>query len=267
MPGLSAILVMATEAFFEVDKDKVQSEIETICIYFVTLATGFFVATFVQMFLFAMLQERLTTREGLIVAARRYPSIYFILMNTNPCHAVPAPPAYHQCIPPLPNVILLNATADALKPAFIRTCDAMIHGRENGEMFGLALAEFSVMRRPIFTCGPKAPHLNARAHLDMLGEKAFVHSGRSVDELVQQIGSFDRRRAAALGEYWNAYSTYAPEPVMRAFECVFLQRSSGSGGRCRAAPASSASTMLQDDPCESCQPYSSPRANGCVKPR
>ena len=206
--------------------------------------------------------SRLLTREGLIAAAAQYPRIYFLFMNTNPCHAIRVPSGYHQCIPPTPNVIFLNATADSGKPTFIRTCDAMLHGRENGEMFGLALAEFSVMHRPNFTSGPKAPHLNARAHLDILGEKAFVHHNKV--QLVQQIRDFDRKRAAAMGEYWDAYQEYAPQRVMRAFECVFLR--GRAGAPCHEAGSGSGGGN-GDESCTSCrQQYTLPRVGGCTAP-
>ena len=161
----------------------------------------------------------------------------------------------------MPNVIFINATSDAGKPSFIRTCDAMIHGRENCEMFGLALAELSIMRRPIFTSGPKAPHLNARAHLDILGDKAFVHT--SSKQLVSQLQAFEPTRAVAQGEYWNAYSRFEPDRVMWAFDCVFLR-----GQRCRGEPgAPPLGASAEADSCSRCEPYSVPVENGCVKPR
>ena len=44
----------------------------------------------------------------------------------------------------------LPPTADVARlHAFIRSCDAMLHGRTGGETFGLACAEFSAFNRPV----------------------------------------------------------------------------------------------------------------------
>ena len=38
-----------------------------------------------------------------------------------------------------------------LKVSFINTCDCMIHARTDGETFGLAIAEFSTLNKPIIS--------------------------------------------------------------------------------------------------------------------
>ena len=67
------------------------------------------------------------------------------------------------------NIIHIDRTSDpARKAAFIRTCDAMLHGRSNGETFGLAVAEFSAANRPVLTSRAHHDHGKARHHLDTL---------------------------------------------------------------------------------------------------
>ena len=68
---------------------------------------------------------------------------YFIFLNT------------HSFCAPLPNIIHLHGTADLVrKTAFINSCDAMLHARQSGETFGLAVAEFSSRNKPIITWAP-----------------------------------------------------------------------------------------------------------------
>jgi hypothetical protein len=85
------------------------------------------------------------------------PDIYFIFMNL---------PAFckHD------RVMFLPASVDVVqKRKFINTCDAMIHARRRGETFGLAVAEFAVCGRPVFTYALS----EEREHLIRLGESAI----------------------------------------------------------------------------------------------
>jgi len=93
------------------------------------------------------------------------------------------------------NIIFLpkNIHTD-FKEIFINTCDAMIHARNDGETFGLSIAEFSIKNKPIITWRPnifhnpllilktlkryllKRNYIYATAHLDFLGKKAIKYS-------------------------------------------------------------------------------------------
>jgi glycosyltransferase involved in cell wall biosynthesis len=54
----------------------------------------------------------------------------------------------HPFCEPRPNIIHLPASSDCdTKSRFIRSCDAMLHARYDGETFGLAVAEFSAHNR------------------------------------------------------------------------------------------------------------------------
>lgn len=115
-----------------------------------------------------------------------------------------------------PQVKFLSATVDdSHRWAFINTCDAMIHGRKQGEMGGGAIAEFSMSNKPIFTSN--TGKAGARLYL---GKKAFVYS--KDEELYNWIMNFDR--VAMAKQDWDCYShERLPEPAMKKFEEVFLK--------------------------------------------
>jgi hypothetical protein len=97
--------------------------------------------------------------------AHRHPGDHFVFLNTQPIHGTER----------LTNVHYLPATVDSLEKArFLATCDAMIHARDTGETFGLAVAEFAVLVKPVFTFGGS----KERAHLEMLGKQARVYHHR-----------------------------------------------------------------------------------------
>jgi hypothetical protein len=51
------------------------------------------------------------------------------------------------------------------KERFIKSCDAMLHARNDGETFGLAVAEFSVRNKPVVTFPGEA-----QEHIRLLGK-------------------------------------------------------------------------------------------------
>ena len=100
------------------------------------------------------------------------------------------------------------------KTAFIATCDAYLHCRTQGETFGLAIAEFSVMNKPAITCKGKD-----NAHLDMLGDKAIIYRN---EEKLQSI-LLDIKKVDVEDKDWDAYSKpYSPQEVMKRFKKVFI---------------------------------------------
>ena len=169
--------------------------------------------------------------------------------------------------------ILRSLPRDDL-PSFIRSCDAMIHGRTSGEMFGLALAEFAILHKPIFTSAPKGS--TADMHFRILGKRAIVYD--STPSLVAKLLSFDRDEARRRGAYWNAFRPFDPYSVMQSFSCVFLhggtcnrtslpgtagwprgegeeqaQRLSRGGGA--TVDAGAADVSMAADPCHTCSDY------------
>lgn len=134
--------------------------------------------------------------------AKNNPNIYFIFASTYPFTS------------DIPNIIYLDKISDVnRKVKFINTCDAMIHAREIGETFGLAVAEFSIKNRPVITTPTEYP-----AHTKMLGDKALIYN--NYDDVMNIFKNFDRNKVKE--KDWNAYRNYSPEKVMKIFEEIFL---------------------------------------------
>ena len=127
--------------------------------------------------------------------------VYFLFMNTDKFY-------YH------PRIIYLNMTTDLKEKAkMVNTCDAMIHARQDGETFGLSIAEFSIRNKPILTCP-----CGSLEHILILKEKALIYNDK--EDLKNKIKNL--REIIKSREDWNAYHEYAPEKVMKIFEKVAL---------------------------------------------
>ena len=98
------------------------------------------------------------------------------------------------------------------KRKFINTCDALIHARNEGESFGLTVAEFSSCNKPVIT------YLNSpeKNHIFMLKEKGYFY----VDEnsLFNILLNFKPEQHLN----WNMYESCTPEAVMQKFNDVFI---------------------------------------------
>ena len=135
--------------------------------------------------------------------ARRHPEDHFLFLNTKPIAGTEK----------LPNVHYLPATVDlGEKARFLATCDAMIHARDTGETFGLAVAEFAVLRKPVITFeGSKE-----KAHLEMLGEEASRYCDSAT--LKKILADFQPGPSGKTGlEKWAD-----PTQVMTIFQKKFL---------------------------------------------
>lgn len=127
--------------------------------------------------------------------------LWFVFLNTKvfaPAHA---------------RIVHLPATIDPVrKTRFVQTCDAMLHGRSEGETFGLAVAEFSIRNRPVITW--LGGH--DRFHHEVLGRKGIYYRG--AEDLRRILARFRPVR----GDF-DAYSArFAPAVVMQQFRAVFL---------------------------------------------
>jgi len=134
--------------------------------------------------------------------AQSDPSRYFLFMNT------------HQFCEPRSNLIFLPGAADSgEKETFINSCDAMLHARQSGETFGLAIAEFSVRQKPILTWTGS----HERSHLELLGNAGLYYDdAESLERLLRNF-------APDTGQNWDVYSnTFNPRAVMKQFKRVFL---------------------------------------------
>lgn len=134
-----------------------------------------------------------------VVSAVADQGFKFLFMNTKPF-------TYSH-----PNIIYVEGTTDmASKTAFINTCDAMLHGRREGESFGLAIGEFLHQNKPVIT------NIQARDrnHLYILKDKGFYYSNHN--ELFVTLASFQK------GDYnvKHLVDEFKPEVVMQKFKTL-----------------------------------------------
>uniref|UniRef100_A0A6C0ICC7 Glycosyl transferase family 1 domain-containing protein n=1 Tax=viral metagenome TaxID=1070528 RepID=A0A6C0ICC7_9ZZZZ len=130
-------------------------------------------------------------------------NVYFLLMNTH-------------VFVDHPRVLYLPPTTDSeRKTMFIHSCDAMIHARQQGETFGLAVAEFSIRNKPVLTYAGS----REREHLDILGERAILYWDEAdLTHILSNIHDLVRSR----DRDWNAYQKFSPESVMMMFDSMIF---------------------------------------------
>jgi glycosyltransferase involved in cell wall biosynthesis len=163
-------------------------------------------------------------QETILEIAKQRSDIFFLFMNFIPWTNG------------LSNIIFLPGnTNPAYKEMFINTCDAMIHGRADGETFGLSIAEFSIKNKPVITWNPncihnfyfclkslvhyvrKQGHIYAKAHLDFLGDKAISYSNKK--NLTDILVNFKAKYLKSVN--YDCYSErFSEEKIMRIFEGI-----------------------------------------------
>jgi hypothetical protein len=142
-------------------------------------------------------------KEAIRDALDRRDDLWFLFMNTDSFLT-------HNRVVYLPGVSDLQE-----KARFIATCDAMVHAREQGETFGIAIGEFSAMNKPVLTWTGSPD----RCHLAILGDTALTYTTKG--DLLNILSSFDRTESSK--KNWDRYrNAYAPKPVMEKFQEVFL---------------------------------------------
>jgi len=130
-------------------------------------------------------------------------NIYFLFANTNKF-------VDH------PRVLYVDTIySEEYKNKFIRTCDAMVHARRRGESFGLSIAEFSIMNKPIITSNKQ--FVDA-FHLKELGSKGMYYHDE--ESFFNVIMNFDRKGIRE--KNWRCYDNFSPEKVMKIFKRVFM---------------------------------------------
>ena len=106
--------------------------------------------------------------HNVIQVAKNRHDIYFIFVNTNNFFDQNTKKL------DLKNIIFLPTIKDEFpqynKVKFINTCDAMIHARQCGEAFGIALGEFNIFNKPIITSITRRHN----AHITILGKKRYI---------------------------------------------------------------------------------------------
>jgi len=122
---------------------------------------------------------------------------YFLLMNTAPLRAS------H------PNILYLSPETDLnIKAAFINTCDAMIHGRTEGETFGLAVAEFLHQNKPVIANW----ECRDRHHIELMGDYGMYY--RNCDDLKSLLNGFEKRDYNVK----HLVDQFKPEVIMNKFK-------------------------------------------------
>jgi hypothetical protein len=132
-------------------------------------------------------------------ALKQREDIYFIFVNT------PAVLTHER-------VFYFPPTVDrhALR-VFINTCDAMIHARNRGETFGIAVGEFAHFGKPVITYGDSYE----KAHIFELRGTALTY--QSQQDLEDRILDFNHGTVNH-----KFYDKFTPENVMAKFKAVFL---------------------------------------------
>lgn len=113
-----------------------------------------------------------------------------------------------------PNVIFLQEIHNLQqKSNFINTCDAMIHGRSQGESFGLAIAEFLLLDKPVMAWEGGAD----QHHASVLKDSGLLYTEQTVEDTINNIKNYVGR------EDWSLRVTkFSPTEVMNKFKKVFL---------------------------------------------
>ena len=130
--------------------------------------------------------------------------IYFLFMNTK------AFGRKHK------NIIHIQGTYDMQhKSDFINTCDYMIHGRNMGESFGLAIGEFLYHDKPVISWSGG----NDRNHVEMMSDKGIWYSNEiDLTSLLSTISTNNN----PIGYYKSIVQKFTPEAVMNQFNKIFL---------------------------------------------
>lgn len=138
--------------------------------------------------------------------ASKYKDIYFIFMGVNPFIRK----KWWKSAPS--NIIFLPPSSDILiKQKFINTCNALLHARERGETFGITVAEFAIMGKPViaFANPPE------KAHIMHLQDQAYYYNNSK--DLQNIILDADLTLSAK-----ELYEKFLPHPVMDTFKKVFI---------------------------------------------
>lgn len=99
------------------------------------------------------------------------------------------------------------------KYRYIAATDAMIHARQAGETFGLAIAEFCALNKPIVTW----KHGSGKGYIDILKNYAIYYEDEK--SLIDVFMNFKPNKDID----YNAYRFYSAENVMPKFNSVFLE--------------------------------------------
>lgn len=143
--------------------------------------------------------------------AKEKPNIYFLFVNTK------------KFCEDINNIIHLDKIIDLDKKVeFINTCDAMLWARNDGETFGLSIAEFSTKNKPIIaTPNIKRNPKTDLAHFHFLKDKGVWYNESNLYDILTTFITPDNINEIKSKD-WNAFKEYTPEKVMKKFKSVFI---------------------------------------------
>jgi len=142
-------------------------------------------------------------KREVVRAARRRKDLWFLFLGTEP---FPLPAGAER-------IVFLPPTVDAgAKRAFLDACDGMIHARGRGETFGLAVAEFAILGKPVITFD-RSPET---FHLEALGKGHFRYG--QAGSLRRILEQFAKSREPAESRYREiCHPVFAMERFRRLF--------------------------------------------------
>lgn len=114
-----------------------------------------------------------------------------------------------------PNVKFINEIHDKQKKSnFIESCDVMLHARQRGESFGLAIAEFLSLNKPVLAWN----NGHDKNHLIMLKESGTLYNNTlELKDMLFEIPKLKNK------EIWSErVNNFKPDKVMTQFKNVFL---------------------------------------------
>jgi len=127
--------------------------------------------------------------------------LYFLMISTMPFYK-------HE------RIIYVDPLYDIKeKYQHIASCDAAIHARHHGETFGLGIAEFCWMNKPIVTW----KHGHEKGYIEILKNDAIYYDNEN--DLKDIFLNFSLEK----GKDYNSYREFSPENVMNQFNDVFLK--------------------------------------------
>lgn len=139
-----------------------------------------------------------------VLQSRR--DITFLFMNTRPFGL------------DHPNIIHVNGTHNLQnKSNFINTCNYMIHGRNHGESFGLAICEFLHGGKPVISWKNGLD----KHHIDLLGDKGiWYENGGQLNVILTNLKK--QHNKISPGDCKTIVEQFSPKNVMKRFEEIFL---------------------------------------------
>jgi hypothetical protein len=161
--------------------------------------------------------------NAIIDTLRERDDVYFLFLNTDiPDYLRPTSPTYTRWTD---RIIELPATVDPHeKYRFIRTCNAMLHARQRGETFGIAVGEFVAAGLPIITYG-LSPE---KAHYQEIDQPTFYFGPEGLREILIHWEAVMSTKVFS-GD--RSYRNYTPDYVMDKFRKVFLNENTWDRNR------------------------------------